>query len=167
MLVEPFFSALLEELGIDTSQWARPAVMFGQLLASQLWFQLLTAATIGATIGAWGHWLATRYDRGKNEPPEGTLSRDKIAVYKKKFSFEVVDIDGKSFHDCSFHAVTFRYNGIGPYGFIDCKFSPPINFSVPDERIAGVLGMVQLAQHLRLPFIFGDDEPSTNEPDQR
>ncbi len=65
MLAEPFFSALLQEIGVDTSQWARPIVMFVQGLVAQLWFQLLATFIVGAALGTWGHWAATGIDRRK------------------------------------------------------------------------------------------------------
>ena len=63
MLAEPFFAELLSDLGIDTSRLGGPVAM----LLSQLWFQLLAVGVFGAAVGAWLHWLATKFDK-KNRP---------------------------------------------------------------------------------------------------
>jgi hypothetical protein len=60
MLAETFYSALLARLGIDTSQWADPAVNW--VAAYVLWapFQFAAVFFIGVAAGAWGHFFAQR-----------------------------------------------------------------------------------------------------------
>jgi hypothetical protein len=63
MLAEPFFSQFLKEVGIDTSTWAGPVVMVVSTIIDTPWFQTVAVFIVGATIGAWGHWAATKLDR--------------------------------------------------------------------------------------------------------
>lgn len=61
MLSEPFYAEFLKGLGVDTSRFGGAVAM----LVSQLWFQLISVALVGAAIGAWMHWAAIKFDRTK------------------------------------------------------------------------------------------------------
>ena len=61
MLFDPFFAEFLKGLGIDTSPFGRVVAM----LVSQLWFQFVLVALVGAAIGAWLHWAAIKFDASK------------------------------------------------------------------------------------------------------
>ncbi len=63
MFAEPFFSALLQDLGIDTSKWAGPLMTQVWLILAEDWVRLVGAGVVGAAIGAWSHWLAISFDR--------------------------------------------------------------------------------------------------------
>lgn len=80
MFAEPFFSALLFGLGIDTSHWAGPVMIFISELAQMEWFRLLGAGVIGSATGAWLHWLATKWDRRKQPIKLSQTGRNDVEV---------------------------------------------------------------------------------------
>ncbi|MEX0956970.1 MAG: hypothetical protein WDZ83_17365 [Rhizobiaceae bacterium] len=68
MFAEPFFEAVLDQMGIATERWAAPVVtaMF-EVFASD-GFRFVSVAAIGVGIGIWVHWLASRFDRNTAQP---------------------------------------------------------------------------------------------------
>lgn len=107
MLLEPFFSAALTTVGVDTSELAGPFVTF----VAQEWFQTIAIGVVGAAVGAWAHHLTTRFDRrrggGQSRLPDSHLT----AVIGHIYSEQGVELDGKRFVNCTFRNCTLHYNG--------------------------------------------------------
>lgn len=59
VLFEPFFSALLLDMGVNTGSWAAPVTA---ALALE-WVRMIGFGIVGAAVGAWLHWAASKYDR--------------------------------------------------------------------------------------------------------
>lgn len=58
MLFEPFFAALLVRFEIDSSSWVDPML---EVFANR-WVHVILAGLLGATLGAWAHWGASKFD---------------------------------------------------------------------------------------------------------
>lgn len=58
-IFSPFTDQLVKALGINSSAWVAPMLDF----LSSYWFRIAVLFIEGATIGAWSHWLATKWDR--------------------------------------------------------------------------------------------------------
>jgi hypothetical protein len=66
--IEPFFSAFLVRIGVDSSTWVSPLMTWVSKLASQEWFRLLGIGTICFAIGLWTDWfLAKAVKKSKDE----------------------------------------------------------------------------------------------------
>lgn len=58
MLAEPFWQELYKRLGIDSSKWVGPMID----LFSKEWVHLVFSGIFGSAIGAWAHWMASKFD---------------------------------------------------------------------------------------------------------
>jgi hypothetical protein len=87
MFSEPFFSEVLRLAGVDTSQLAGPVVTFLSGLMAEEWFRLLAAGVIGAAIGAWLHWVGSRFDRRRYDGGPMTRSPGPAARLRTQEDF--------------------------------------------------------------------------------
>ena len=68
MLFEPFFSALLLGVGVDTAKLAPPLIAWIRNVSAMGWFVPVACLTFGTTFGVWAHHLVRRAD-SKRAPP--------------------------------------------------------------------------------------------------
>jgi hypothetical protein len=80
------------------------------------------AFVFAALIAWWPRWKAgwVAFWHGT---PVLEWREEMTPVYRKKYTNETIEIDRKSFQQCSFTNVTFSFRGIGPTSFIECQFS--------------------------------------------
>ena len=76
MFAEPFFTELYEKLGLDTSSWVDPMLSFldSSAAISGLIF------VFGVTIGAWGHFFATKIDRKRKQQLPDLVSKTHLRL---------------------------------------------------------------------------------------
>jgi hypothetical protein len=112
---------------------------------------LLGLGLIGLVLVVLWHTGWLRFGR----PTATDLTRfqsDQIeTISNKRFTNEVVVIDGKSFYQCSFHNVTLLFHGVARYDFVLPAFTGSLNLESDNQA---VLAFMELAEGLKtLPTV--------------
>ena len=79
--------------------------------------------------------------------PKGRLEKIKGHAYKK----EIVVLDGKFFHECTFEEVTFRYQG-QPFNFVNCSVNGATRLETQNQAVFGTIAMLKFLQFLNQDF---------------
>ena len=67
-------------------------------------------------------------------------------VQNRDFLNEVVDCDGKVFHQCRFTNVTLQYTGYGATGFVECKFSTSVKIITSNTAAGAYARFIKLVE---------------------
>lgn len=103
MLCEPFFSGLLLELGVDTSEWAGPVVTFASGMARHEPLRLVGAGLIGFVVSVWLHWLYPQWGgRPRCEAHNDSAAKLALAERARSASAELHEIIGEEFKPISY-----------------------------------------------------------------
>ena len=63
-------------------------------------------------------------------------------VYRRTFESEIITLDYKSFFECTFKNVTFRYNG-GPWSFVNAKWEGETKFETQNIEILNAIDFLK------------------------
>ena len=93
-------------------------------------------------------WAVSRFWTPNKSRPAGTAPQPQGPpvfedVVSRTFVNEIVDIDGKSYRNCTFRNVTFQFNG-GEGQIMDCVFQgPPQHIRTENPAVMGTVAILK------------------------
>ena len=110
----------------------------------------MTAAAILIGLWAWDvPQKALARFRLKSFPVPNSLEWDAFVfqrVDEKSFNNEVVHLDGREFHNCTFSEVTFNFAGTAPFRLLECRV---IGSSIVQSSHSAIQFFGELSEKLR------------------